>query len=112
MRVQRSVGALACGIAIGLGAYAAHGVTGIDQLRLAQAAIFAFGHGVALTALTARATRRLARTAFVLLMLGLVLFAGSLALAVLLDTSTTLAPVGGVLLMLGWALLAIDGARG
>jgi uncharacterized membrane protein YgdD (TMEM256/DUF423 family) len=44
-------------------------------------------------------------------MLGVILFSGSLALAVFIGTPTALAPFGGGLLMLGWGILAADFVR-
>lgn len=105
-------GGLLAGIAVGLSAYAAHGVADpLMQSRLQNAALFAFGHGLALAALAPSTTRRLGVTGLVLLLLGTVLFAGSLAGAVFLGTPTTFAPYGGSALMLGWLAWAIDAVR-
>lgn len=109
--VFAACGALACAIAVALAAYAAHGATDVAQPRLAQAAVFLFAHGLTLVALAPQAVRRLARIALAMLLLGVVLFSGSLALAVFFDTSTALAPFGGMLLMLGWLVYAADALR-
>ena len=103
-----NLGALACAAAVGLGAYASHGASGEAQSRLGLAALFAFGHGLALFTLSPRANRKFAAMALSLLALGLCLFSGSLVAAVFLGTPTTLAPAGGLLLIAGWVMLAID----
>ena len=73
--------------------------------------MFALLHGVALAALARDAGRRLARIALGALLLGVLLFSGSLAMNVLLQWSTTLAPLGGILLIAGWIAYAIDCLR-
>ena len=104
-------GALACGAAVALSAFAAHAHVGDhERLRLAIASAMAFGHGLALVAIAARASRpaTFARIGFTG---GIGLFCGSLVGAALHGWPTTLAPAGGVALMLGWAILAADFLR-
>lgn len=110
-RVLRAVGGLSCAAAVGLGAYASHGVTGEDQARLALAGLFLFGHGLALACLGASA-RGGQRLGLGLVLLGMLLFCGSLVAAVLLGLPTRLAPLGGVSMMLGWLLWSVSGLRG
>ena len=109
-RIFSVFGALSCGLSVALGAYASHVAQAQDGKRLALAALFAFGHGLALIALCSR-TSRTATASLACLALGVVLFSGSLALAVFLGTATVLAPFGGSLLMLGWGILAVDFIR-
>lgn len=106
-RCFAAAGALLAGVAVGLGAYASHAVAGEAQARLGLAALFAFGHGVALAALAPRAAGWLALSALAALLAGVLFFAGSLALAVFAGTGTAVAPFGGTLMMLGWLLLAV-----
>ena len=106
-----AAGALACGLAVALGAYASHGLDGEAARRAGLAALFAFGHGLALQWLARGASARLRLLACAALALGLLLFAGSLAGAAFFDWPTRLAPAGGMLLMLGWLLAAIDHLR-
>ena len=107
-----AAGAVLAGCAVALSAYAAHaGGDGVRE-RLYLAAAFAFGHGIALASLATDVPRRLGRGALVGLFLGTLLFAGSLAAGALLGTATSLAPVGGSLLIAGWLVLAIDRLRG
>ena len=112
--VQPLAGILRCdarrhrGRAVG---YAAHAVSGEAQSRLQTAAIFAFGHGVALAALAPQVRTRLARLATLVLRLGVLCFCGSLVANVLLHWPTTLAPAGGMLLIAGWILWAISAVR-
>lgn len=105
-------GGLLASAAVGLSAYAAHGVTeALAQSRLETAALFAFGHGIALAALGPGTTRLFGKAGLVLLLLGTLLFSGSLLAAVFAGTPTRFAPVGGIALMLGWVLWAIDAMR-
>lgn len=104
-------GALCAAAAVALAAYAAHGATGEAQSRLLLAAAFAFGHGVALAVLAPSTIRRLGRLAVSMLYLGVLLFCGSLVFNVLAHWPTTLAPLGGTLLISGWLLYAVDSLR-
>jgi uncharacterized membrane protein YgdD (TMEM256/DUF423 family) len=103
-------GAVLAGAAVALGAVAAHAASGQDRTRLALAAAFAFGHGLALVAIVARNSTLAAwaRGGFVG---GVLLFSGSLAGAAFVGWPTTLAPAGGLALMLAWAILAVDFLR-
>ena len=104
-------GALCAAGAVALAAYAAHGVDGESQSRLQLAAVFAFGHGLALAVLARMAMHRLGRSALWALYVGVLLFCGSLVMSVLGQWPTTLAPLGGVLLIGGWLLYAADSLR-
>jgi uncharacterized membrane protein YgdD (TMEM256/DUF423 family) len=101
-------GALYAAIAVALAAYAAHIASGPQQAHLQLAALFAFGHGIALAALAPGAQRRLARIALSGLWWGVLLFAGSLAANALAQWPVALAPVGGSLLIAAWLLYCID----
>jgi uncharacterized membrane protein YgdD (TMEM256/DUF423 family) len=104
-------GAVIAAVAIALAAYASHGVHGVDQSRLQTAAVFAFGNGLALAALAPSTTRTLGHVALLALLLGLLLFSGSLTGSVLARWPTTLAPMGGLLMIGGWLALAVDFVR-
>jgi Uncharacterized small membrane protein len=105
-------GALLAAAAVGLGAYAAHGVTDAHaQSNLQAASLYAFGHGIALAALAASTTRTLGRLALYVLLLGSLLFCGSLALNATAGVSSRLAPLGGMGMMAGWVLWAFDALR-
>ncbi|MGH8061265.1 MAG: DUF423 domain-containing protein [Pseudoxanthomonas sp.] len=105
-------GALLAATAVALGAYSAHGAADAHaQSSLQTAALYAFGHGIALAALAAGTTRSLGRAGLSLLLLGTLLFSGSLALAVFAQASTRFAPVGGICLILGWLSWALDAMR-
>ena len=109
MRVLAGIGALACGVAIGMSAYAMHGALAPqDHERVAVAAVFLFAHGLALAALAPGTRSRLRQAGFFVLMIGTILFSGSLVLAAWLGIAPTLAPFGGSLLMLGWLLVGGD----
>ena len=110
-RLFAGCGALACGLAVALGAYASHGLEGEAAGRAGLAALFAFGHGLALQLLMRESGGRLRLVAGGAMLLGLLLFAGSLCGAVFFGWPTALAPAGGSLLMLGWLLVAADTLR-
>lgn len=111
-RLLGAVGSLLAGLSVALSAYAMHAALPEAQLRLVQAAAFGFGHGLALAALSPLAQRLIAVLALALLLVGVLLFAGSLAAAALLGAPTALAPFGGGLMILGWLLHAYDRLRG
>ena len=104
-------GALCAAAAVALSAYASHAVAGTAQSQLQTAALFAFGHGVALAALSRDPVRRLAQIALVMLLSGVLLFSGSLLMHVLAQWPSTLAPFGGTLLIAGWIVYAIERLR-
>ena len=101
-------GALCAAAAVALAAYAMHAAAGAAQSRLLLAAVFAFGHGLALAALAPASSGRLGGWALSLLYAGVLLFSGSLVFNVLAHWPTTLAPLGGTLLVAGWLLFAVD----
>ncbi|TYT25478.1 DUF423 domain-containing protein [Luteimonas viscosa] len=111
VRWLRAAGALLAAVAVGLSAYAAHGIEAPARANLQLAALYAFGHGVALAALARGGASRLALGALWLLLAGTVLFAGALVSKSLLGWSAATAPLGGGLLILGWLLLAASAAR-
>ncbi len=105
-------GALLAAAAVGLSAYAAHGVGDpLAQARLNTAALYAFGHGAVLAVLGPASLNAIGRAALYVLLLGVLLFSGSVAGGVLAQWPTPLAPTGGTALMLGWVLLAISAVK-
>lgn len=105
-------GGVLAAVSVGLGAYAAHGVADAQaQSSLQTAALYAFGHGIALAALSAGTARLLGRVGLYLLLVGTLLFAGSLAGNALAQLGSPLAPVGGIGMILGWLLWALDALR-
>lgn len=110
-RALTCAGGVLAAASVALAAYAAHGAPATGAATLQLAAVFALCHGIALVALAPRARRRLGKLALAALLAGSVLFAGSLAAAQLLGTSTRWAPAGGMLLIAGWLLHAIDAWR-
>jgi uncharacterized membrane protein YgdD (TMEM256/DUF423 family) len=72
-----------------------------------MACLYAFGHGALLRVLAARAGSRVEQAGRWLLLLGVVLFSGSLVGNVLWAWPTAAAPAGGVALIVGWLLLGI-----
>lgn len=106
-RVPARLGALLAGASIGLSAWASHGLPpGREQDNLLLACVYGFAHGAVLALAAARVAGRLGVIALWLLLLGVLLFAGSLAGSALAGWSTAAAPVGGLLMMAGWAVLA------
>jgi uncharacterized membrane protein YgdD (TMEM256/DUF423 family) len=109
-RAVSVLAALFCGASVALGAYAAHAADPQARQRLALAAAFAFGHGLALLAMRDR-NGLLALATRGCFLAGVVLVSGSLAGAALRGLPTGLAPIGGSLLILGWLLAALDLSR-
>lgn len=105
-------GAVLAAAAVALSAWAAHGVADAQvAARLQMAALFGFGHGLALAALAPWVRRRLGLAALCLLLAGTLLFSGSLAGQALAGWPTRLAPAGGLALIAGWLLWALDALR-
>ena len=106
-RLGAAAGALALAVATGLSAYAAHGVSGDDQVRAYTAAAMLAVHGLGLLALPRVASGWLWSAVRIGLLLGLLLFVGSLLTAVFFGWRAWLAPAGGSLLILSWLLATI-----
>ena len=111
-RAFGGIGSLLAGAAVAFAAYAAHGADGEAQARLAQAAAFAFAHGLALAALAPLVQRRRGLAALAAMLAGVTLFSGSLVGAALFGLPTALAPFGGLLMIGGWLLHGWDRWRG
>lgn len=102
-----TAGALLAALAIGLSAWGSHALpAGREQHNVLMGCLFAFGHGAALVALAPHWHGRLAGLALWLLLVGVLLFAGSLIGNAAWGWSTAAAPRGGGLMMAGWVLLA------
>jgi len=113
-RLWIGLGALGGLTAVAIAAFTAHGLHGLDQARLAvmhSAVEMQAWHALALLACGLWAPRggRLANGAGAAFALGLLLFCGSLYTLALygLDLGAV-APAGGTLLLLGWALLGLS----
>lgn len=117
-RVWIVLGALAGGTAVAMAAAASHALTGLSpaMLRATDAAVQMQGwHALAMVACGIWAERRpgiwvhAAGAAFAL---GVVLFCGAVYAFALGGLQVgPMAPVGGMLLMLGWILLGISALR-
>ncbi len=111
------LGALAGLAAVGMAALAAHGLEAIgpERLQMVRNAVQMQGwHALALLAcgLWARRGGALANWAGAAFALGLVLFCGSVyGLALGGVRLGLLAPIGGTILMVGWALLGLSAVR-
>jgi len=114
-RIWLVLGALMGGVAVGLAAWAAHGLTPDQAARVAPALDMQGWHALALLAtglLAERRGGRLVHWAGGCFFLGVLGFAGALWWHALTGGSLgRVAPTGGMLLMLGWLLLAAAGAR-
>lgn len=102
-----ALGAVYAAAGVALSAYAAHAAAGGDASRLQTAALFAFGHGVALAALGRVPANRWTFLGLLALAAGVILFSGSLVARVVLHWPATFAPFGGMLLIGGWLVFAI-----
>jgi uncharacterized membrane protein YgdD (TMEM256/DUF423 family) len=105
-----ATGAMFAAAGVALSAYAAHAVDADARASLSSAALFALVHGIALAALS-RQTRRIGMVALAALLLGTLLFSGSLVGAHFFALPTRPAPVGGMLMIGGWLLYAVDAFR-
>ena len=112
VRMLAASGALLAAAAVALSAYAAHASEGVAQANLQLAALFGFGHGLALAALARSTASRFALIALALLLVGTVLFSGALVAKSLFGMASTLAPLGGSTLIIGWLLYAVASLRG
>jgi uncharacterized membrane protein YgdD (TMEM256/DUF423 family) len=111
-RLLCGAGALCCLLSVMMAAYASHGLQDDAQYRMNLAAAFSFMHGLVLIVLNAtRLEKPLSLWPLLLLLLGLCLFSGSLAMAALFGFRAVLAPTGGTCLMLAWAWLVIHFVR-
>ncbi len=107
-RFFSAISALVCALSVAMSAYASHGLEGDSQDRMLMASYFAFAHGLSLIVLVCRSASRSHLLACSLMLCGLFLFAGSLALAAIWHTSTALAPMGGMALILAWCWMALN----
>jgi uncharacterized membrane protein YgdD (TMEM256/DUF423 family) len=106
------LGGMLAATAVGLSAYASHGIAEpLAQSHVNTAALFAFGHGVALAVLGPTQQNSVGKLALYVLLLGTLLFSGSLVAGALWQLSTGLAPVGGTALMLGWVVYGLNALR-
>jgi uncharacterized membrane protein YgdD (TMEM256/DUF423 family) len=110
-RLLAGAGAAMAAAGVALSAYGAHAADADAQGRLASAALFALVHGAALAALSRQTRRGLGLFALVLLLLGTLLFSGTLVAAHLFALPTRPAPFGGVMMIAGWLLYAVDAFR-
>jgi uncharacterized membrane protein YgdD (TMEM256/DUF423 family) len=110
-RALTAAGAVLAGAGVAFSAYAAHGAEGAARVNLQSAALFALVHGVALVALSRQTPHRLGTAALSMLLIGVLLFSGTLAAAHFFGAPPRLAPAGGSLLILGWLLYAADALR-
>ena len=111
LRLLAAAGGILAGVAVALFAYAAHSADPSTRASLHSAALFVFGHGIALAALAPHARRRLAAVSLAGVLLGTLLFSGSVAGHHAFGMSTSLAPLGGGLMILSWLLWAADTMR-
>lgn len=107
-RIFSGIGALLCAAAVALSAYANHGLEAESQQRMLLAAYFAFAHGLSLLVLARISDGKSQLGACGLMFIGLLFFSGSLASAAVWQTATTLAPAGGMALILAWCWTAFN----
>jgi uncharacterized membrane protein YgdD (TMEM256/DUF423 family) len=114
-RIWIGLGSLSGLGAVAMAAFAAHGIANDTSLRIVNSGVQMQGwHALALlcTGLWAPRGGRLADAAGAAFVVGLVLFCGAIYSLALAGVSWgALAPVGGILLMIGWVLLAASALR-
>jgi uncharacterized membrane protein YgdD (TMEM256/DUF423 family) len=110
------IGAVLCFLAVGLGAFGAHGLRstleGRGMLDVWNKAVFyQFIHAIALLVLALYGT--INRGACLLLLVGILLFSGSLYLLALTNLRWLgpITPVGGLCFLAGWAWLVLAPPR-
>ena len=106
-----AAGSVLAAATVALSAYATHAARGEARSFLYIAAVLGFGHGIALAALAPRANGRLQFTALCGLLLGAVLFSGSLTLRYVFEMPVRVAAIGGSVLILSWLLHAAAALR-
>ena len=108
------IAAVLCFLAVALGAFGAHGLRSTLESRgmvdvWNKAVFYHFIHAIALLVLALYGT--INRGACLLLLVGILLFSGSLYLLALIpqarDWLGPVTPVGGLCFLLGWAWLAL-----
>lgn len=110
-RWLRAAGALLAGASVALAAYASHAGNPATRGNLEIAALFGFGHGIALAALARGTLSRLASAGLAMLLSGTLLFGGALLGKALAGTTSAPAPIGGMLMIGGWLVLAAAALR-
>jgi uncharacterized membrane protein YgdD (TMEM256/DUF423 family) len=110
------IGAVLCFLAVGLGAFGAHGLRstleGRGMLDVWNKAVFyQFVHAIALLVLALYGT--ISRGACLLLLIGILLFSGSLYLLALTNLRWLgpVTPLGGLCFLVGWAWLVLAPPR-
>ena len=110
-RIFRAAGATAAAATIALLAYAAHANIRIEGRDLIEkAAFFGFAHGIVLVCL-ADEQRFLAQLALCSIGMGTMLFSASVLAKALFDWNAHAAPVGGMIMIVGWLVYATDAVR-
>lgn len=111
-----AIGALTAGLAVAAGAFAAHGLKGSLDPAMLDAfevgARYQMYHSLGLIAiglLTARERSRRLRAAAIAMLLGMLLFCGSLYALALSGVRAlgAITPLGGLSFLVGWGLLAM-----
>ena len=112
------IAAVLCFLAVALGAFGAHGLRSTLQARgmldvWNKAVFYQFVHAIALLVLALYGT--INRGACLLLLIGILLFSGSLYLLALIpqarDWLGAVTPLGGLCLLAGWAWLVLAPPR-
>jgi uncharacterized membrane protein YgdD (TMEM256/DUF423 family) len=116
-----AVGALACGLGVGLGAFGAHGLkarVSADLLVIFETGVrYQMYHALALLAVGWASTRwpgTLVNTSGWLFVAGILVFSGSLYVMTFtgLRWLGAITPIGGLCFILGWLALAMAAMRG
>lgn len=119
MRYNVFIAAVFAGVAVLLGAFAAHGLKNtlsVESLAVLQTGVqYQFIHALALLLVAVLAQQHPSRAlgfASVFFIMGIVLFSGSLYVLVLTPFKPGLiTPIGGSLLVLGWLSVACSARR-
>lgn len=121
VRLFFALGSILGGLAVGLGAFGAHGLRSVlsaDDLSTFEVGVrYQMYHALALLAVAWAASRWESAAVVAagwLFVTGIVVFCGSLYLLVLTGPRWlgAITPIGGVAFLVGWALLAWSALRG
>jgi uncharacterized membrane protein YgdD (TMEM256/DUF423 family) len=112
-----AIGAIVLALAVGAGAFGAHGLRGrLDEYSLGvyeRAVFYQFIHAIGLLVVPLLVNRRAAERVCFLLLAGILLFCGSLYVLALTGVRAlgAVTPFGGVAFIVAWALLAFELVR-
>lgn len=119
IRFAITAGAIFAGISVILGAFGAHAIADtvssqrIETWQTAAKYLMTHGQALILVGILAHVFKQMFTWTVILLFAGASVFCSSLFLLVITDTAWlgAIAPIGGALMISGWAALAVNGLK-